>query len=56
MGEPTSKEQEKCPLKVELKTLPSHLRYEFLESARRLPVIVSVKLGGPWLEKLLDVL
>ena len=30
--EPDSIEQEKCPSKVELKPLPSHHRYEFLDS------------------------
>ena len=28
--EPTSKKEEECPPKVELKPLPSHLRYNFL--------------------------
>jgi len=45
--EPASKEQEKRPSKVELKPLPSHLRYEFLDSAHQFPVIVSAKLDGP---------
>ena len=31
--EPASKEPEKCPPKAELKPLPSHLRYKFLDSA-----------------------
>ena len=54
--EPTSKAQEKCPSKVELKPLRSHLMYEFLDSAHELPVIVSAKLDDPQLKKLLDVL
>ena len=51
-----SKKKEKCPSKVELKPLPSHLRYEFLDSAHKFPVIVNTKLDGLWLEQLLDVL
>jgi len=52
----TSKEQKKCPLMVELKPLPPHRKYEFLDSTHRFPIIVSAKLDGPQLEKLLDVL
>jgi len=54
--EPTSKELEKCPSKVELKPLPSYIRYEFLDSAHQFPIITTAKLDGPQLEKLLDVL
>ena len=50
------KELEKCLSKVELKPLSPHLRYEFLDSANQLLVIVSAKLDSPQLEKLLDVL
>ena len=56
MEEPSPNEQEKCPSKVELKPLTSHFRYEFLDSARELLVIVSANLDGLQLEKLLDVL
>jgi len=52
----TSKEKEKSPPKVELKPLPSHLRYEFLDCDHKFSIIVSAKLEGPQLEKLLDVL
>jgi len=51
-----SKEQRKCPSKVELKPLPSHLKYKFLDSAHEFPIIVNAKLDGPQLEKFLDVL
>ena len=54
--EPTSKKEDTCPPKVELKPLPSHLRYEFLNSAHQFPIIVSTKLDATQLEKLLDVL
>jgi len=54
--ESTPKKEEECPPKVELKPLPSHLRYEFLDSAHQFPVIVNAKLSGPQLEQLLDVL
>jgi len=50
------KEEEKSAPKVDLKPLPSHLRYEFLDLDHKFPVIVSSKLDGPQLEKLLDVL
>ena len=56
MEEPTSKEEEERPLKVELKPLPPHLRYEFLDSSHQFPVIVNANLDGPQLEQLLDVL
>jgi len=51
-----SKDEEKSEPKVELKPLPSHLKYEFLDPDHKFPVIVSSKLDGPQLEKLLDVL
>ena len=54
--EPTSKKEEECPLTVELKPLPSHLRYEFFDPSHQFSVIVSAKLNGPQLEQLLDVL
>ena len=56
MEEPASNEQEKCPSKVELKPLLFHLRYEFLDFAHQFRIIVHVKVDGPQLEKLLDVL
>jgi len=54
--EPTCKNEGECLPKVELKPLPSHLRYEFLNSTHQFPVIVNAKLDGPQLEQLLDVL
>jgi len=51
-----SKDEEKSELKVELKPLPSHLRYEFLDPDHKFPIIVSSKLDGPQLKKLLDVI
>ena len=39
-----------------MKPLPSHLRYEFLDPDDKFRVIVSSKLDGPQLKKLLDVL
>ena len=42
-----SKEKEKSPPKIELKPPPSHLRYEFLDSDHKFPIIVSVKLDDP---------
>ena len=54
--EPTPNKEEECPPKVELKPLPSHLRYAFLDSSHRFPVIVNANLDGPQLEQLLDVL
>jgi len=56
MEEPTSKKEEECLLTVELKPLPSHLRYEFFDPSHQFSVIVSAKLNGPQLEQLLDVL
>jgi len=50
------KEEEKSTPKVDLKPLSSHLRYEFLDPDNKFPVIVSSKLDGPQLEKLLNVL
>jgi len=43
----TSKKEEKCPSKVELKPLPSFLMYEFLDSSHQFPIIVNAKLDGP---------
>ena len=51
-----SKEEEKSSPKVELKPLPPHLRYEFLDPDHQFAVIVSAKLDDPQLEKLLSVL
>ena len=44
------------PTEVELKPLPSHLKYEFLDSSHQFPIIVNPNLDGPYLEQLLDVL
>jgi len=51
-----SKDEEKSEPKVELKPLPSHLRYDFLDPDHKFPLIISSKLDDPQLEKLLDVL
>ena len=56
MEELTSKKEEECPPKVEVKPLPSHLMYEFLDSSHQFPIIVNAELDGPQLEQLLDVL
>ena len=54
--ESAPKEKEEPPAKVELKPLPAHLRYAFLDPSHQCPVIVNVNLDGPQLEQLLDVL
>lgn len=41
---------------TELKPLPSHLRYEFLDLDHKFPVVVSSRLDGPQLKRLMDVL
>jgi len=51
-----SKEKEKNTSKVELKPLPPHLRYEFLDPNYKFSIIVNAKLDRLQLEKLLDVL
>mgnify|MGYP001589073465 CR=1 FL=1 len=43
-------------LKLELKQLPSHLKYAFLGEGDTLPVIISCKLTAPEEEKLIRVL
>ena len=52
----SSNEDKKGATELELKPLPSHLRYEFLGPNHTFPIIVSVKLNGPQVEKLLNVL
>ena len=52
MEQHNSKEEEKSSQKVELKPLPPHLRYEFLDPDHQFPVIVSAKLDGPQLENI----
>jgi len=52
----SSKEQEKCPSKVKLKSLPYHLSYKFHDSTHKFHVIVNAKLDDLQLETLLDVL
>ena len=47
MEEFASKKQERSTQKVELKLLPSYLRYEFLDLDHKYPIIVSAKLDGP---------
>ena len=46
----------KDPPTLELKPLPSHLKYAFLEKSKKLPVLISVFLTGNQKEKLLEVL
>jgi hypothetical protein len=41
---------------VELKPLPSHLRYEFLENNKNLPVIVNADLNSEQVAQLLPIL
>jgi len=53
---PTSKVKEKSTPIVDLKSLSSHLRYEFLDPDHKYLVIVNSKLDSPQLKKLLDVL
>ncbi|XP_059650646.1 uncharacterized protein LOC132296462 [Cornus florida] len=45
-----------CPPELELKQLPSHLKYAFLGPDCTLPVIISAKLSDVQEEKLLEVL
>ena len=45
--EPTPKKEEECSPKVELKPLPPHLRYAFLDSSHHYPIIVNANLDGP---------
>ena len=52
----SSKEDKKCAPEVKLKSLPSHLIYEFLDPNYAFPIIFSAKFDGTQLEKLLDVL
>lgn len=51
-----SNEDKKSAPEVELKPLPSHLKYEFLGLNHKFPVIISAKLSGVQIEKLLSVL
>lgn len=44
------------PPKVELKPLPPSLKYAFLDSERRFPIIVNANLDDPSLAKLIDLL
>ena len=44
------------PPTLELKTLPSHLKYAFLEKDAKLPVVISSSLSNVQEEKLLRVL
>jgi len=52
----SSKDDKKGALEVELKPLPTHLRYEFLSSDRTFPIIVTTKLNGNQFKKLLAML
>ncbi|RDX84522.1 Retrovirus-related Pol polyprotein, partial [Mucuna pruriens] len=52
-------ETEKSPLPpppIELKTLPSHLKYAYLDKAQQLPVIIASNLNREQEDKLLEVL
>ena len=51
-----SKNDKKCSPEVELKPLPSHLRYEFLGANETFLVIVNANLHGTQIAKLLSVL
>ena len=51
-----SKEDKKCSPKVELKPLPSQLRYKFLGPNDTFLVIISASLDGTQIAKLLSVL
>jgi len=42
--------EEECRPKIELKPLPSHLMYEFLDSTHQFSI--NAKLDGPQLEQL----
>nr|GFB52699.1 reverse transcriptase domain-containing protein [Tanacetum cinerariifolium] len=44
------------PLELELKDLPSHLEYTFLEDSNKLPVIIAKNLKVDEIEALLNVL
>ena len=46
---------EKAP-ELELKPLPSHLKYAYLEKPNKLPIIIAAKLSGEEEHKLLRVL
>ena len=52
---PFNEDRRSAP-EVELKPLPYHLRYKFLGPNRTFPVIISAKLNGAQIEKLLSVL
>jgi len=49
-------EDTKCTVEVELKPIPPHLRCEFVGTNRTFPIIISAKLNGAQIEKLLIVL
>ena len=51
-----SKEDKKCTFVVELKSLPSHLRYKFIGPNETFHVIVSASLDGTQIIKLLSML
>src|SRR3954470_24084526 len=51
-----NKEMIKEPPKLELKQLPSHLRYAFLEDEENYPIIINASLNNNEEEKLLRVL
>ena len=51
-----SKDDKKCSPKVELKLLPSHVRYEFVVPNETFLVIVNASLDGTQIAKLLSVL
>jgi len=51
-----SKDDNKCSPEVELKQLPSHLRYEFLGANETFPVIINANLDSTQIAQLLSVL
>ena len=55
-SEPKMKTSIEEPPALELKELPSHLEYAFLESGSRLPVIIASELTQDEKEKLLQIL
>ncbi|XP_076951792.1 uncharacterized protein LOC143625309 [Bidens hawaiensis] len=56
VAEPKAKPSVVDPPSIELKELPSHLEYAFLEDGSRLPVIISASLSSEEKVKLLTVL
>jgi len=49
-----SKEDKKCTPEVELNSLPSHVRYEFLGPNETFPIIINASLDSTQIAKLLS--